>query len=285
MRAQIENSPTIHTTFGPYADHALRPALKKAGYREYAVPLWDDFSLGPIDPPDATARWAWAKRELGLFPHSRKLFTKKNNAWDAALSPGTRKIAWVARRWAHEYCGFLEWLWRLGDQPCDVVDLHDVVVDRHHRDGTSERHSPHCLGSLFAEEIHDNALWDLARPLPSDERRHYHDVWRKLRAENAAFRVWKNGELVSAPITHYDDVILGQAGPRSLKVAWVIRQPRDADPAYEACEYVFHGRLHKLVEAGLLEAYGDISKPGYSEVIRVEAGCRRLQQDDKPTRH
>jgi len=117
--------------------------------------LWDDFSLGPIDPPEPADRWAWAKGELGLFPHSRKLFTKKNNAWDAALSPGTRKIAWVARRWAHEYCGFLEWLWRLGDQPCDVVDLYDVVVDRHHHDGTSERHSPTCLGSLFAEEIHE----------------------------------------------------------------------------------------------------------------------------------
>ena len=266
----MTSRPIIHVTFGVYGERNLRVALKKAGRRERAVPLWDDFSLGPIDPPDPAARWEWAKRELGLFPHSRRLFTKQNNAWDAALSSGTRKVAWVARRWAHEYCGFLEWLWRLGDQPCDVVDLHEVVVDRHHRDGTGERYSPSRLGSLFAEEIYDNALWDLARPLSPERRRYYHSVWRKLRTENAAFRVWENGELVSAPITHYDDVILGHAGPRLHKVAWVIRGPKEPDPAYDACEYVFHGRLHKLVEAGLLEAYGDISKPGYSEVIRTD---------------
>lgn len=273
---RLTNIRSLHVTFGVRGDQGLRAALKKAGHHERAVPLWDDFGLGPIDPPDPADRWAWAKRELGLFPHSRKLFTKKNNAWDAALSPGSRKIAWVARRWAHEYCGFLEWLWRLGDEPCDVVDLHDVVVDRHHRDGTSERYSPTRLGSLFPEEIHDNALWELARPLSPERRQRYHDVWRKLRAENAAFRVWKNGELVSAPITHYDEIILGHAGPRSLKVAWVIRLPKDADPAYEAPEYVFHGRLHKLVQAGLLEAYGDIAKPGYSEVIRTEAGASKV---------
>ena len=260
----------FHITFGIGGDEALRAALKKAARHERVVPLWDDFSLGPIDPPDPAARWEWAKRELGLFPHSRRLFTKQNNAWDAALSSGTRKVAWVARRWAHEYCGFLEWLWRLGDQPCDVVDLHEVVVDRHHRDATGERYSPSGLGSLFAEEIYDNALWDLARPLSPERRRYYHSVWRKLRTENAAFRVWENGELVSAPITHYDGIILGHAGPRLHKVAWVIRGPKEPDPAYDACEYVFHGRLHKLVEAGLLEAYGDISKPGYSEVIRTD---------------
>jgi hypothetical protein len=264
------SSRVSHITFGIRGDEALGVTLKKAARYERVVPLWDDFSLGPIDPMDPVDRWAWAKRDLGLFPHSRELFTRKNNAWDAALSPGTRKIAWVARRWAHEYCGFLEWLWRLGDEACDVIDLHDVVVDRRYRDGRVEGYSPSCLGDLLAEEIYDNALWDLARPLSDERRRYYHDVWGKLRAENAAFRVWKNGELVSAPITHYDDTILGNAGPRLLKVAWVIRRRKEPDPAYEACEYVFHGRLRKLVEAGLLEAHGDISKPGYSEVIRTD---------------
>ena len=270
---------TINITFGMRGERSLRVALKKVGRRERAVPLWDDFSLGPLDPPDPAARWTWAAQELGLFPHLRRLFTKQNNAWDAALSSGTRKVAWVARRWAHEYCGFLEWLWRLGDEACDVVDLHNLQVDRKHLDGTFGRYNARCLGDLLAEEIHDKALWDLARPLSDERRRYYHDVWGKLRAENTAFRVWKNGELVSAPITHYDGVILGNAGPRLLKVAWVIRRRKEPDPAYEACEYVYHGRLRKLVEAGLLEAYGDISKPGYSEVIRTdvagaEAGTR-----------
>jgi hypothetical protein len=48
--------------------------------------------------------------------------------------------------------------------------------------------------------------------------------------------------------------------------------------AYEAREYIYHGRLHHLVATGALEAYGDIAKPGYSEVRHapnVEAGASK----------
>lgn len=262
----------FHITFGVSGDRSLRAALRQAGRRDRVVPLWDDLSLGPIDPPEPKARWAWAKRELGLFPHSRYLFTKKNNAWDIALSSGARRIAWVSRRRAHEYCGFLEWLWRLGDEPCDIVDLHDVEFDRHRRDGTVERNEVECLAALFAEEISRGALWDLARPLSRDKRRHYQDIWEKLRTENAPFRVLKDEELVSAPMSHYDGIIWGHTGDDLRKVAWVIRGPKEPNPAYEACEYVYHGRLHYLVATGALEAFGDIAKPGYSEVRRMPKG-------------
>jgi hypothetical protein len=262
-------SPPVHVTFGVSGDGALRTALREAGCRDRVVPLWDDLSLGPIDPPELKARWAWARRELGLFPHSRYLFTKKHNAWDIALSTGVRRIAWVSRRRAHEYCGFLEWLWRLGDEPCDIVDLHDVEFERHRRDGRVDRNSVDCLAALFAEEIFRDALWDLAKPLTSERRRHYRGIWEKLRTENAPFRVLKDEQLVSAPMSHYDDVILGHTGDDLRKVAWVIRGPKEPTPAYEACEYIYHGRLHYLVATGVLEAQGDIAKPGYSEVRRM----------------
>ena len=66
-----------------------------------------------------------------------------------------------------------------------------------------------CLAALFAEEIFRDALWDLAKPLSSDRRRHYRDIWEKLRTENAPFRVLKDEELVSAPMSHYDEIIWG----------------------------------------------------------------------------
>jgi hypothetical protein len=271
----MNNGQVTHVTFGMRGDESLRAALRQAGRRDRVVPLWDDLSLGPIDPPDPKARWAWAKRELGLFPHHRDLFGKKNNAWNMALSSGARRIAWVSRRRAHEYCGFLEYLWRLGDEPCDIVDLHDVEVDRHRRDGTVERNSVECLAALFAEEIFRDALWDLAKPLSSDRRRHYRDIWEKLRTENAPFRVLKGEELVSAPMSHYDGIIWGHTGDVLRKVAWVIRGPKEPAPAYEACEYIYHGRLHYLVATGVLEAHGDIAKPGYSEVRRMPKGRSR----------
>ena len=271
-------SPIVHVTFGMRGDGSLRAALRQAGRRDRVAPLWDDFSLGPINPPEPKARWVWAKRELGLFPHHRDLFGKKNNAWDMALSSDTRRVAWVSRRRAHEYCGFLEWLWRLGDEPCDIVDLHDVEFDRHRRDGTVERNGVECLAALFAEEIFRDTLWDLAKPLSSDRRGHYRDIWEKLRTENAPFRVLKDEELVSAPMSHYDGIIWGHTGDKLRKVAWVIRGPKEPASAYEACEYIYHGRLRHLVATGALEAYGDIAKPGYSEVRpapKVEAGASK----------
>jgi Protein of unknown function len=126
-----------------------------------------------------------------------------------------------------------------------------------------------CLAALFAEEILRDALWDLAKPLTRERRQHYREVWEKLRTENAPFRVLEDEQLVSAPISHYDGIILGHTGDDLRKVAWVIRGPKEPAPAYEACEYIYHGRLHYLVATGVLEAYGDISKPGYSEVRRV----------------
>jgi hypothetical protein len=126
-----------------------------------------------------------------------------------------------------------------------------------------------CLAALFAEEIFRDALWDLAKPLTSDRRQHYRDIWGKLRTENAPFRVLKDEELVSAPMSHYDGIILGHTGDDLRKVAWVIRGPEAPASAYEACEYIYHGRLHYLVATGALEAWGDIAKPGHSEVRRV----------------
>ena len=269
----MNNAQVTHVTFGMRGDESLRAALRQAGRRDPVVPLWDDLSLGPIDSPDPKARWTWAKQQLGLFPHHRHLFGKKNNAWDLALSPGARRIAWVSRRRAHEYCGFLEYLWRLGDEPCDVVDLHDVEFDRHRRDVTVGRYSVECLAALFAEEIFREGLWNLAKPLTSDRRQHYRDVWEKLRAENAPFRVLNDEELVSAPISHYDGIIWGHTSDDLRKVAWVIRGPKEPAPPYEACEYIYHGRLHCLVATGVLEAYGDIAKPGYSEVRRMPKGA------------
>jgi hypothetical protein len=263
-------SPIVHVTFGMRGDGSLRAALKQAGHRDRVVRLWDDLSLGPIDPPEPKARWAWAKTELGLFPYSQYLFAKKNNAWDIALSSGVRLVAWVARRWAHEYCGFLEWLWRLGDEPCDIVDLHDVEFERRHRDGTVERNSVPCLAALSTEQILDRGLWDIARPLTSERRQNFRDLWRRLRDENTAFRVVRDGEFISAPITYYDDLLLSQASDRYLKLAMIAARAGRREPPAEVCDYVFHGRLHKLVQAGFLEAQGDIDQIGYGEVRLTE---------------
>jgi hypothetical protein len=266
----MTSEPVLHITFGMYSDSPLREALKQAGRRDRVVRLWDDLSLGPIDAPEPVARWAWAKEEFGLYPHHRHMFAEKNNAWNAALSIPGRRIAWVARRMAHEYCGFLEWLSRLGDAPCEIVDLRDVTFDWHMRDGTIQRAEVPSVGHIDPEHIRDNAFWDLARPLSPPECQEYLALWDKLRAENAPLRVLNGDALVSAPISYYDELVLADTVESFRKVArivgsamgWGLRAPK-------ANLYVFHARVNKLVQAGVLEAKGNTAWIRYSEVRRV----------------
>lgn len=267
----MTSQPVINVTFGMYADNTLREALKQAGRHECVVRLWDDLSLGPIDPPDPTTRRAWAKEELGLHSHHRHIFAEKNNAWEAALSIPGRRIAWVARRMPDEYCGFLEWLRRLGDTPCDIIDLHDVTFDWHMSDGTVERAEVHSVVHINAEHIRDNAFWDLARPLSSQERQRYLALWDKLRAENAPLRVLEDDALTSAPISYYDDLVLADTEEKYFrKVARIVGSALGwARDTPRARLYVFHARVNKLVQMGVLEAKGNIAQMRYSEVRRV----------------
>jgi hypothetical protein len=272
----MTSDPVIHITFGMYADKPLREALKQAGRRERVVRLWDDLSLGPIDPPEPAARRAWAKAEFGLYSQYRHMFAKKNNAWEAALSLPGRRIAWIARRMPDEYCGFLEWLRRLGDTPCEVVDLHDVIFDWHRLDGTAERTEVSSVSHINPEHIRDNAFWDLAQPLSSQERQQYLALWDKLRAENAPLRVLKGDHLVSAPISYYDDDVLADTQEEHFrKVARIVGSalgPNLLRP--RAHPYVFHARVNKLVQTGVLQARGNTAKMGYSEVRRVPGAER-----------
>jgi hypothetical protein len=266
----MTSEPVLHITFGMYSDNPLREALKLAGKADCVVRLWDDLSLGPINPPEPAARSTWAKEKFGLYAHHRHIFAEKNNAWAAALSIPGRRIAWVARRMPDEYCGFLEWLRRLGDAPCEIVDLHDVTLDWHMSDGTVERGEVPSVSHIHAEHIRDNAFWDLARPLSTQERQEYLALWDRLRSENAPLRVLNGNALVSAPISYFDDLVLADTEENFRKVArilgsalgWGQRTP-------QANLYVFHARVNKLVQAGILEAKGNTAQMRYSEIRRV----------------
>jgi len=206
------------------------------------------------------------------------MFAKKNNAWNAALSIPGRRIAWVARRMAYEYCGFLEWLRQLGDAPCEIVDLHDLSFDWHKSDGTVDRAQVPSVGLIHPEHIRDNAFWDLARPLSARERQSYLALWDKLRAENAPLRVMNGDTLVSAPISYYDDLVLADTEENFRKVARIVGSALGwGRHTPKANLYVFHARVNKLVQAGVLEAKDNTAQMRYSEVRRVPKaeGARR----------
>ena len=187
------------------AAESLEAALRQAGREDRVACHRDNLAVGPIDRPDAQARAVWMDRELPVAEPNEERFPEDAAFWHEALRGDVRKVAWMSRRSAPEYCAFLEWLWRLGEQPCEVIDLTDMPV--------GSRRRVFLLGLLDAEEIADNRLWDRAVSLAAAARERYHGLWRQLRAENAPLRVVDGGGLRSAPITFFDQQLLSFAKP------------------------------------------------------------------------
>ncbi|WP_267433043.1 hypothetical protein [Sphingomonas sp. GM_Shp_1] len=47
---------------------------------------------------------------------------------EASCSNGVLPVAWISRRDARSYASFLWWLSHLGDAPCKIIDVTDLMV-------------------------------------------------------------------------------------------------------------------------------------------------------------
>jgi hypothetical protein len=253
----------LHIVFSPSAAGGLKKALHDAGRRDRVVSNFDNLALGPINPPDLQTRLYWMEEELRCTGWEW-VYAEEKAFWNAALAEDVHRVAWMSRRSAPEYCGFLEWLWRLSDLPCEVIDLTDMPVG-------SRR--AFLLGLLQAEEIASNRLWDRAEPLEAAARERHHSLWRRLLAENAPLRVVDADGLRSAPITFFDQQLLSFAKANWQKPARIIGEMLGMEwsgppmePYFQAGDGILAARVFALVEAGVLEGRGDLTNIRQSEV-------------------
>jgi uncharacterized protein DUF3658/uncharacterized protein DUF1835 len=249
--------------FSPSAAGSLNVALRKAHRPDRVACQFDNLALGPINPPDHRERLAWMEHEL-RWSGLEDVLPAPEAFWDEALSEDVRKVAWLSRRSAPEYCAFLEWLWRLGDKPCEVIDLTDMPV--------GSRRRAFSLVLLHPEEIADNRLWDSAAPLDGSTRERFQSLWRRLRAENAPLRVADADGLQSAPITFFDQQLLSFAKSGWQKPARIIGEVMaewvmpEMEPYFQAGDGILSARIPDLVERGLLEGRGNLLDIRGSEV-------------------
>jgi hypothetical protein len=254
---------TLHIVFSPLAAGSLRQALRHAGREDHVTCLFDNLALGPINPFDLQARLRWKEEELRCTD-SELVLPEQEAFWKAALVEDVRRVVWMSRRSAPEYCGFLEWLWRLGDLPFEVIDLADMPVGSYPRAFT--------LGLLSPEEIAANAVWDRAETLDAIARSHCHSLWRRLRVENAPLRVVDADGLRSAPITFFDQQLLSFAKASWQKPARIIGEifrewvGSQMEPYFEAGDGILAARIIALVELGVLEGRGNLMNIRQSEV-------------------
>ena len=255
----------LHVAFGESAGGSLRQALHGARRKDRIIVCPENLSFGPIDLKPS-ARMAWTERELGLrcAASHRAAFVKRCNAfWDKALSRA-RRVVWVSRRSASEYAGFLEVVWRFGDESFEVVDLTDIEIA-----WPDEKPAPLLsLGELNPDRLRENALWDRAAPLGTAARDRYREMWRVLRAENAPFRIVAGDDLISAPITVYDELLLSCATDEWRSAAYIIGDTFGVtrDRGLDVGDLVLLGRVRALVAAGRLELQGNLSEMRFGKV-------------------
>jgi hypothetical protein len=216
-------------------------------------------NFGPIDPTDPSSRVKWLENELGRIDR-KDIGRGSARLWNEALFPGHRKVAWLTRRSATEYAGFLDWLWHRGDTLCDVVDLSDVKISYPPGDGSPRRPAlATSLALLHDDIIAHNKLWDLAQPLPMTERLRYREFWGQLLSENAPLRVIDGDKLVSAPISFFDSVLMSCVTDDWQKVSKVVGEAlvSQMDNCIRQTGDMFlAARINALAESGRLEIRG-----------------------------
>ncbi|WP_315738340.1 MULTISPECIES: DUF3658 domain-containing protein [unclassified Bradyrhizobium] len=248
----------LHVVFNMSAAGMLRAALQHAGRDDRVIGLGDSLSFGPIDPPDPALRTAWVDQEFEVSGWD-EVGGRATSFWDEALSRTHSRIAWLTRRSTQEYAGFLEFLWRLGDEPIEIVDLADAVA-RAGDHGAPNPRRVFSLGELKPSIISDNQLWSFGQHLTSDMRAACREQWARLKADNAPFRILRDGELVSAPITHFDPLLLSCATAEWTKTARIIGEAlcESWTEGMQTGDLQLFARVRALVAAGRLECRGDL---------------------------
>lgn len=265
-------SSVLHIIFGDAGASDLRDALARLGRDDQVVEFPDDLSFGPIAPPDPTLRAQRLADELGEAGWN-EIAPIVEKFWNDVLSPDREHVVWFSRRVTRDYAGFLEYLWRIDDRPCDVVDLTETRIVPRGEDGRvfQERRAV-CVGLLNADAFIDHDLLSCAVPLSDEMRAIYRTQWTRLRHENAPLRiVTPDLALASVPLTHFDADLLKTIQPRFLKSARIIGEVVSRSCAadiYDVGDFFLSRRLVALAKAGLIEAAGDLRRIRYSEVRR-----------------
>jgi hypothetical protein len=263
-------SKTLHIVFSDTVGAFLGDALRELGHADTVACFADDLSFGPINPPDPGIRRTWIRKHLAPDLRDAEWPSRRIAAfWKKALAPVDRRVVWVSKRAAHEFAGFLEFVWRLGEASCDLVEFDEDAVIYRRPDGRMSGGRAICLGELPAEHFAATRYWENAAPLDDAARARLRADWAKLREEDAPLRILTETGMVSAPITYFDDLLIACTVEQWRKAARVVGEAfcQFLDgPFHQVGYFVLATRLRALTEAGRLESQGDLRRPRFSEV-------------------
>jgi hypothetical protein len=260
----------LHVAFGDNAAQQLREGLKFAGLSDRVVAMRDDYAFGPVGGAPS-ARSAWISQNLAQ-DNWREIWAQ-NDATIAACRASRLPLAvWVSRRSAPDYCNFLDWLSRVGDLACDIIDVTDLIVYFKRWDGrvTPPRYlvTPALLKPPMFLEY---PMLASAAPLTAPARANYLAQWSALAQAGSLLRIVSGTTLLNAPLHQFDPLILSFVTAEWRRLVRVVSNVLASfyeDRVHQCNEVFLKGRIYALIEAGMIEAGGDISSLANFEIRR-----------------
>lgn len=249
-------SKVVHVAWGAARADSVRQALRLQGRAERVIALTHVLDVGPIEPFDPEARRIWFAENTRPDDDPEGEPTDPEAPWAEATDPGVHPVYWACLTDAAEHACFLRFASRMAGRPFDIVE----VGSDFRRPGAA---SPvWSLAQLRPEQMVAADLGGRRRPLTGAESDLAVARWTKLRQENAPLRIVRDGTLVSAPLTHFDDALTGFATREwelLIKlVARVIGHLDDgSDQPGQGCSYeLLFARILALGKSGALEVTG-----------------------------
>ncbi|KQV14333.1 hypothetical protein ASC97_31815 [Rhizobium sp. Root1203] len=245
---------TTHIIPGDSAAGSLREALRIAGRDDDLLVFQDDLSCGPIADMAPSARAAWWQMDDWDIENSLHAFWLNADRAD-------RPIVWFGQHSAREIAFRLAWAWRMAGRSYSVIDVTGLRVPVRWGNGIDG-----VIQSAQAVSIiPGNGLATLLgreRSVSADEDILNKRRWEKLMADNAPFRIVTADGLASAPIDHFDALLLAQATSEWKMVAAIVGNALglSRDPYLQVGDMALHERVISLVEKGSLIADGDPSE-------------------------
>jgi hypothetical protein len=246
-------SGILHVAPGDSAAGSLRWAIRESGRSDNVIGFIDDLSCGPIASDDPVARSAWWA-SMGDW-HDRPDIAA---FWKRIMSTPDRLIVWFSRHSAREHAFYLSLADRLGERPYDIIDVTGLQLPTTLPGGQPGLSSPKLAVSLMHED--DLALlFGTERAITIQERENAAQCWRRLKSENAPFRIVTQTGLVSAPDTIFDDLLLQHVTKKWRRVSRVIGETLgyNMEPFIQTGDVMLQARVVALVGEGKLIADGD----------------------------
>jgi hypothetical protein len=246
--------------------------LQARGSVDQVVSFGDDLSWGPIGDERLDARSAYLAKE-NPFPDDYwgGLRETHDDFFREVSQPAEQRIIWLGFHCPAEIAAYLAYLDKFSHLPAEVIRP-DEYLPEHPRYGQVG-----AIGVLNADQVADALDHAPRQPVSNDS--HLFGRWAELVAENAMLRIVRDGSLISAAIEAHDHFIIGAARTDWMRHVRVIGHALGATfdaGVWVNTEFLF-SRLFHLVDAGVLEADGDV-RAWTDEPRRSDAKVRLAQR-------